>query len=185
MNLIVRAFSNGYSLYLIPCPLALANNMCRTKRLPANLILGEDRAFVRRDLASVSTGSLWSAVVSSGKPAKELETAKTDQPTMMIQSGSFNIVRCEMSEKTEEQAEARTPIARAALEQAITDAVKASHPDCQNFVGVIVERVSQALPEAANWAVKGIKYGKADRALCGATLSSDVSKRQLEFKLFD
>jgi hypothetical protein len=105
---------------------------------------------------------------------------------MMIQSGSFNIVRCEMSKEAEEQAEAkRTPIARTALEQAITDAVKASHPDCQNFVGVIVERLSQSPPEKANWAVKGIKYGKANRALCGATLSSDVSKRQLEFKLFD
>src|SRR5260370_36675656 len=110
MNLIVRAFSNGYSLYLIPCPLALANNMCRTKRLPTNLMLGEDRAFVRRDLASVSTGSLWSAVVTSGKPAKELETAKTNQPTMMIQAATLNIVRCEVTEQTKSQTEQRHQI---------------------------------------------------------------------------
>lgn len=79
----------------------------------------------------------------------------------------------------------RKPIARAELEQAIAGAVKASNPECQDFVAVIVERVVPASPGGANWAVKGVRYGKASRELCDAALSNCVTEKQLEFELSD
>lgn len=79
----------------------------------------------------------------------------------------------------------RKPIARAALEQAIAEAIKTSHPQCQEFLGVIVERIAPALVGEANWAVKGVRYGRADRKLCGDVLANCVSERQLEFELSD
>jgi hypothetical protein len=79
----------------------------------------------------------------------------------------------------------RKQIARAELEQVIAEAVKAGDPECQEFVGVIVEHVTPAAPEGANWAVKGIKYGKADRARCDAALSVCVAEKQREFEISD
>jgi CspA family cold shock protein len=81
--------------------------------------------------------------------------------------------------------EKRKPITRAALELAIADAVRASDPQCEALIGIIVERVVLAAPGGANWVVKGIKYGKADRDRCGAALSQCVEERQREFEISD
>jgi hypothetical protein len=79
----------------------------------------------------------------------------------------------------------RTPIARADLEQAIAEVVRASSPDCQSFVGVILQVMSPASPEDPNWMVKGVRYGKADRALCDTALSHSVAEKQNEFDVSD
>lgn len=93
-------------------------------------------------------------------------------------------MQVKMSQKADEQIKAkRKPIARAELEQVIADVVRAGDPECQEFVGVIVERVAATSPGGANWAVKGVKYGKANRELCDAALSNCVTEKQLEFEL--
>jgi hypothetical protein len=79
----------------------------------------------------------------------------------------------------------REPIARKMLEQQLTDAVKASHAECESFVGIIVERIAPAASGEVNWAVKGIRYGAASRQLCDAALSDSVAERQLRFTLSD
>ena len=61
--------------------------------------------------------------------------------------------------------------------------VQPRHRLLQTFVGVIVERVVPGSPGAVNWAVRGVRYGKANRELCGAALSNCVSEKQLEFEL--
>jgi hypothetical protein len=79
----------------------------------------------------------------------------------------------------------RKPISRADLEQAIAELVRTSDPDCREFAGVILEAIVPASTADTNWAVKGVRYGKADRKLCDAALSGCVAGKQLEFELSD
>ena len=78
----------------------------------------------------------------------------------------------------------RTRISRAALEMAITNAVRSSDL-CSGFVGIIVERLASASRIGANWDVKGIKYGNAKRDRCDATISVIIDPMQLEFDISD
>jgi hypothetical protein len=87
--------------------------------------------------------------------------------------------------KEKELTAKRTLITRAALELTIADAVRGSDPRCQPLVGVIVERVARKSPDTANWAVKGVKYGKADRERCVAAMSSFVNEGLGEFEISD
>ena len=79
----------------------------------------------------------------------------------------------------------RTPIARADLEQSLADAVRSIAPDCEAFVGVIIERVVPKAPGGANWAVKGVRYGRADRDRCEAALGVSLREKQLQYVLSD
>ena len=77
----------------------------------------------------------------------------------------------------------RTPITREVLELAIAAAVKQSDPQCEAFVGILVEYTVQKSRADANWAVKGIQFGKADRDKCAAAVATVVERMQLEFEL--
>ena len=79
----------------------------------------------------------------------------------------------------------RKPITRADLEQSLADAVRSVGPECQAFVGVIVERVVPETAGGANWAVKGVRYGRADRDRCEAALGMSLHEKQLEYVLSD
>ncbi len=95
-------------------------------------------------------------------------------------------VRQEMNRKSEKQPTAkRKPITRAALELAIAESVRDSSPDCRALIGVIVERVVPKSPADANWALKGVKYGKAQRERCNAAISVCVADGQHEFEVSD
>jgi hypothetical protein len=87
--------------------------------------------------------------------------------------------------KKSEDHPVRKPMAREALEQALTDAVRASHSEFESFAGVIIERVAPGQPGGANWAIKGVKYGKADRHRSSVVLSHCAEEAQLEFELAD
>jgi hypothetical protein len=80
---------------------------------------------------------------------------------------------------------ARQPITRAALEQSITEAVKAGGTDCEGFVGVIIARLSPVPPGGPNWTLKGVRYGKSNREACAGILSAWVTENQLKFELSD
>ena len=58
-------------------------------------------------------------------------------------------------------------------------------PECQAFVGVIIERVVPETSDGANWAVKGVRYGRADRDRCEAALGMSLHEKQLEYTLSD
>jgi hypothetical protein len=77
----------------------------------------------------------------------------------------------------------RTSVARTTLEQKLLETVRSSAPECSELASVIVERVVPATRGGPNWAVKGVRYGKADRGKCAARLSSIVAERQQEFDL--
>ncbi|WKA30578.1 cold shock domain-containing protein [Bradyrhizobium roseum] len=79
----------------------------------------------------------------------------------------------------------RKPIARVELEQSLADAVRSVAPECQALVGVIIERVVSKAPDGSNWAVKGVRYGRADRDRCEAALGVCLREKQLEYVLSD
>ena len=85
----------------------------------------------------------------------------------------------------DEKQPTRRPVTREELEQSLTEAVRASHPEFEAFAGVIVERVVPPTAAGANWAVKGIRYGQADRHRSGIILSYCVDEAQLELELSD
>jgi hypothetical protein len=77
----------------------------------------------------------------------------------------------------------RTRVLRTTIEQAITAAVKKSDPICENFIGVWIEPAVQKTGEDANWRLKGIQFGNADREKCGATLGDVVERMQKKYEL--
>jgi hypothetical protein len=79
----------------------------------------------------------------------------------------------------------RQSVTRAALQQSLAEAVRAAHPEFEHFMAVIVERVAPAASGGANWALKGVKYGKADRHRSGMVLSYCVEEAQLTFEISD
>jgi hypothetical protein len=80
---------------------------------------------------------------------------------------------------------AREAIKRAALEAAITAAVKKSDPSCEPFVGIFVERVARSSSNEANWAVKGVKFGRSEREQCNSALSVIIERLKREFEIAD
>ena len=96
------------------------------------------------------------------------------------------IARCNMSQKkTEQSIKKRTWITRAALQSALVETVRASDPQCEGLIEIIVERVVPGSPDGANWAVKGVKYGKVEREVCRAAISKSVEESQREFEVSD
>jgi hypothetical protein len=79
----------------------------------------------------------------------------------------------------------RTSITRATLELALAEAVRDSDPDCRGLIGIIVERVADPASGGANWALKGVRYGKAPRDPCNAEISRCVQEGQAEFEISD
>lgn len=79
----------------------------------------------------------------------------------------------------------RSSITRAALELTIAEAVRESDPQCEPLVGIIVERIVPKSPGGANWEVKAVKYGKADRERCSAAIARVVEVGLREFEISD
>jgi hypothetical protein len=77
----------------------------------------------------------------------------------------------------------RSSVSRDHLQSAITEAVKKADPDCEAFVGVIVQRETPKALLDANWAIRGVRFGKADRNKCGKALTTIVERMQREFIL--
>jgi hypothetical protein len=68
------------------------------------------------------------------------------------------------------------------LELMITEAVKAA-PGCEDFVGVIVQRITPKSRLDATWELRGIRFGPTDRKLAREALTSIVERMQQEFRL--
>jgi hypothetical protein len=77
----------------------------------------------------------------------------------------------------------RIPIAAEKLELAIADAVKKAAPGCEAFVGVIVQQTTPRSRFDANWALRGVKFGKAGRETVNEVLATIVERMQREFRL--
>jgi hypothetical protein len=81
--------------------------------------------------------------------------------------------------------DSRDRIKSAALEAAISTAVKKSDPSCEGFVGVFLRRSLPRSDEDTNWDVRGIRFGKAQREQCEAALSVIIARMKQEFEVVD
>jgi hypothetical protein len=84
---------------------------------------------------------------------------------------------------TKRRASDRKRVPRETLERTITVAVKNSDRQCEPFVGVFIEHLAPKSPQDANWAIKGIRFGRAERAKCSAVLTIVVNKMRGKFEL--
>jgi hypothetical protein len=80
--------------------------------------------------------------------------------------------------------QSRNPVTLEKLRSAIADAVKKSDLDCEPFIGVVIERLASP-GVTSNWAIRGVKFGRADREKSNRALKSIVERMQLEFLLSD
>ena len=79
----------------------------------------------------------------------------------------------------------REPIRRETLEAAITTAVKRSDPSREPFVGVALKSIASNSSLEANWALKGVRFGRSDRKQCNSVLSVIVERLKREFEIAD
>ena len=79
----------------------------------------------------------------------------------------------------------RNPIKSDALQSVIAKAVRDSDAQCEAFVGIIIERINPKSNGGANWMLKGVKYGNADRAKCDTAISGVVDQLQQEYTISD
>ncbi len=77
----------------------------------------------------------------------------------------------------------RSSVSRDRLQSAIAKAVREADPKCEGFVGVIVQRETPKARFDADWAIKGVLFGKADRDASSAALVTIVERMQHEFSL--
>jgi hypothetical protein len=81
------------------------------------------------------------------------------------------------------QSDKRNAVSCEQLEFEIAKAVRKFKAGCKDFVGVIVERVEPNLPATANWAIKGVRFGRADRDKAAKVLPTVIERMQREFTL--
>jgi hypothetical protein len=79
----------------------------------------------------------------------------------------------------------RLPVTCDALQSVIAKAVRDSGRECQDFVGILLEHTPPRSPSDSNWVIKGIRYGRGDRAQCDAAISDIVEQLQREFVILD
>jgi hypothetical protein len=81
--------------------------------------------------------------------------------------------------------EKRRSVSLERLQAAITDAVRKTDPKCEGFLGVIVQPETPKAHLDANWSIRGVRFGNADRGMCGSALATIVEGMQREFILAD
>jgi hypothetical protein len=79
----------------------------------------------------------------------------------------------------------RRPITLKHLELAIAKAVRETDTECEALIGVIVERVVPKSRGDVNWALRGVRYGKAERTKCNAAIAVIVERLQSEYIVSD
>lgn len=77
----------------------------------------------------------------------------------------------------------RVSVFRSVLEQNLGDAIRDRDPECGALVGIIVEPATSDAAYGANWAIKGVKYGRADRDRCSAVIASCVLDLRSKFQV--
>ena len=77
----------------------------------------------------------------------------------------------------------RGSVSRERLQSAIAEAVKKADPSCEPFVGVIVQQETPKAGYNANWGIRGVRFGKADRNKSVKALTMIVERMKHEFSL--
>jgi hypothetical protein len=127
---------------------------------------------ILRDQASLSLPGVMEAIVAIvSSPAVPVEFSN---PTSMGR-GPEPVVSIKPTDD-------RRLIASETLQSAITKAVQKAEPA---FVDVIVQRITPKSRFDTNWALRGVKFGRADREKANQAVTSVVERMQREFRLSD
>ena len=125
-----------------------------------------------RDQAPLSLPGLMEAIV-----------AIVSSPAIPVElSNSTSIGRGREPVVSIKPADDRRLIASETLQSAITKAVQKAEP---GFVDAIVQRITPKSRFDTNWALKGVKFGRADREKANQAVTSVVERMQREFRLSD
>jgi hypothetical protein len=69
------------------------------------------------------------------------------------------------------------------LELAIAEAVKKAAPECEEFVGVVLQQTTPRSRFGVNWQLRGVRFGNADRTIANEALTAIVESMQREYYL--
>jgi hypothetical protein len=83
------------------------------------------------------------------------------------------------------QSDDRGLVSLTTLEKTIAGTVRRSAPGCERFVGVIVRRTTPKSRFGANWTLRGVRFGKADREKANVAVTTIVERLQREFRVPD
>jgi len=129
----------------------------------------------------------WAAPKAGGlpkRPANFITTVETDK--LVLQDTQPLIKQIEQTRIASPPKwwSKDTRVAKTAeeLELIIREAVKAA-PGCEDFVGVVIERVTPKSRLDANWEIRGIRFGGVDRQIAREALTPIVERMQREFRL--
>ena len=140
---------------------------------------------------------LWRALssrtspTSVSKPAVKVMAAARSVSSSLVRYGKPGAIKQAPASSPENlppkkkwwRREHRLSIAAPELESAISEAVRNTAPGCEDFVGVIVRHKPPKSNLDPNWAVHGVKFGKADRKMVNEALTAVVERMQQEFLL--
>ena len=128
---------------------------------------------ILRDQASLSLPGVVQAIVAIvSSPAVPVELSN---PTSM---GRGRESLWSLIKPTDD----RRLIASETLQSAITKGVQKAEPA---FVDVIIQRVTPKSRFDTNWALRGVKFGRADREKANQAVTTVVERMQREFRLSD
>lgn len=71
----------------------------------------------------------------------------------------------------------------AELELKITEAVRKAAPECEPFLGVILQKTIPRSRGDANWQIQGVKFGTADRKIASEALTTIIERMQRNFSI--
>jgi hypothetical protein len=150
-------------------------------------------AFIRRTASKVrNSGNAASDSISQSnvsKPPAHAETAtgnsfsSPDPDRQGIPPAIKQASAAPPAKKKSRRKDGRTSIPIAELESAIGEAVRNAAPNCEAFVGVIVEQTMPKSRLDANWAVRGMRFGTANREAVNDALIPIVERMKTEFML--
>jgi hypothetical protein len=128
---------------------------------------------ILRDQASLSLPGVMQAIVAIvSSPAVPVELSN---PTSM---GRGRESLWSLIKPTDD----RRLIASETLQSAITKGVQKAEPA---FVDVIIQRITPKSRFDTNWALRGVKFGRADREKANRAVTTVVERMQREFRLSD
>ena len=123
---------------------------------------------------------------SAPKPPTNAETATRNSPSSsepIPQPSEIEQVPIAAPTKKSWRNGGRVSITIPELELTIVRAVRSAAPECETFIGVVLQQTTPRSRRDANWQLLGAKFGTADRKIANEALTTIIERMQREFYL--
>jgi hypothetical protein len=139
---------------------------------------------IRVAASHVGTAVSWATLKTSAMLKARSSRETTSQPASSSRA-SRPLLKQRMSLRKRDwwHKDHRISMTAPELEVAITEAVRKASPGCEDFVSVIVAHRTPKSRRDADWAVRGVRFGNADRQMVDEALSTVVERMQQEIRL--